>query len=73
MVREDAPYASVSTNINASPRAERESRLAGADLEVTSASGAKFPEETADTIAARPEVGTGCEPLAAPLLAHTRV
>lgn len=53
----------VGVTIEESARAARESRLSGADLEVSSANGAKFPDLTADKLVARSEVE-----LAAPIL-----
>jgi putative ABC transport system permease protein len=53
----------VGVTIEESARAARESRLSGADLEVSGANGAKFPDARAETLAARPEVE-----LAAPIL-----
>jgi ABC-type antimicrobial peptide transport system permease subunit/class 3 adenylate cyclase len=46
----------VGVTINQSAREAREGRLAGADLEVTSGSGANLNESLADEVAARPEV-----------------
>ena len=53
----------VGATIEESARAARESRLSGADLEVSSANGAKFPASTADTLMGQTEVE-----LAAPIL-----
>ncbi len=53
----------VGVTIEESARAAREGRLAGADLEVSGANGAKFPDSAAEALAVRPEVE-----LAAPIL-----
>lgn len=53
----------VGVTIEESARAARESRLSGADLEVSGANGAKFPDTITNTLTARPEVE-----LAAPIL-----
>ena len=46
----------VGVTIEESARAARESRLSGADLEVSGANGSKFPDSTAEMLMAQPEV-----------------
>ena len=46
----------VGVAISDSARAARESKLAGADLEITSAVGARFAESVAERAAAQPQV-----------------